>query len=112
MSEGLRRVERQQADGTWQACRLAKIRAGDVFRMLDPPDWNPVVLEYVMTIGGSQSRREITVFRAKADAYEGTLSGNAEGRRQTIVEVWPAQRQWWPRGSRVTSEGKVSDGPQ
>jgi len=112
MSEEVRRVERQQADGTWQACQLVDIRAGDVFRMWEPPDWNPVVVEYFVTMGSSQSRREITLFRAKSDAYEGTLNGDADGGRRTIVDVRPARKQWWPRGSHVTSERMVSDGPQ
>lgn len=86
MSETLRRVERQQADWTWQECRLADVKVGDVFRMWEP-DGSPVVMSY-------EGNGRTTVFRATADAREGAWSGNAEEGLRTIVDAVPV-----PQGS-------------
>jgi hypothetical protein len=93
MSDELRRVERKQADGTWQACRLADIRTGDVFRMWEP-DGVPVVMEYSQSEKGYRVYEQATVFRATSDAYEGTWNGDTEGGLRTIVEADPV-----PQGS-------------
>jgi hypothetical protein len=82
MSETLRRVDRQQADGTWQTCRLADIRKRDVFRMWEPPDWTPVVME-------CGAGMQVTVFRAARDAFEGTYNGGKEGELRIMVDADP-----------------------